>query len=1091
MDYQELISAAKKSPGENEMTVKIIVAKDESTGVLMAYRTSQKGHGDTWLIKRLIQDIENLGRTSIILKTDGEPAMATLQRALQAARPHQTVPENPPAYNPQSNGACEKAVQDVAGQIRKLKLALEARLKIEIAEDSNIMQWMIPHAAYLLSKYSIGHDGMTPHERLTGRKWVRPLVEFGEVVLAKLTANKIGYGKRKQQRRKLAPRSVRGIFVGQIGRTGEHLVIKQNGDAVRCRTIRRVPIEDRWDADLALAVLGVPRLPAPSQSDPETVSTSLADDESRSRARAPRSDLGERREAAGASTGAGILQPEARQPRDVDIRRLRITDAILDKYGFTDACAGCQHKREDRAGHRPHTQACRERIYSEMQSDDRDRDRLAAEDVKMKIKQDMTTAAAMPRTEDAATANDTVVNEPIFESVLDPGKLEVIPEGEDENGDLDADAMPELKLTYESDDEMEIDAEGNPDTDMSGIPELTEDVVVDEDVASPDRLDPDGKGDADGTASRKRATPNDPGGGLTGDPGGQGKRKRVGRVNVNDAEESSTASVIHRWMKDMGVQDDQMKQKLTDKWMSCINTMAELKQRKDVRDIIKGLEDKHDISLPKNRRQRRSLAMSGKHHVCEAYSPPRMTVAAARNGLKAGWSFDLTQVDEDDGEPWDLSKPCKQAKALKKVKEDEPMMVAVSPMCGPFSALQSVFNYPKMKDKDVETKLLDAMEHVRFSLLLCLEQYRNGRLFLFEHPAGAASWSMKAMQEMKLLDGVRTVKFDFCMLGMKTRDEQGEETAAQKKTQIMTNSDALATLLLEAQCRHEHTHTHLLGGRASACQEYPDKFCDLVCQAIKREINTVKWRERMNKCFDITRTFGKLLSVQQRIDELPIPPEEDHLNELYRDAIFVDDMSGTELNKEDAVEARRKELEFFKKLGVYTKVKKEEGMKIISTKWLDVNKGDDKNKNYRARLVGREIAFDKRDDLFAATPPLESLRTILSICSSNQNSSNAKDNFVIMSNDVKRAYFYAPATRPIYIRIPDEDKEVGDEGQSRQAQPVVIRHQRRSQELGRKVHGGLGASWIRQRSSIAVQLLPPAEADQPNGARRRFHVDWN
>ena len=102
----------------------------------------------------------------------------------------------------------------------------------------------------------------------------------------------------------------------------------------------------------------------------------------------------------------------------------------------------------------------------------------------------------------------------------------------------------------------------------------------------------------------------------------------------------------------------------------------------------------------------------------------------------------------------------------------------------------------------------------------------------------------------------------------------------------------------------------------------------------------------MSDTFDITRTFSKLLSVQQRIDELPIPPEEDQLNDLYRDAIFVDDMSGTELNKEDAIDARRKELEFFKKLGVYTKVRREEGMKIISTKWLDVNKGDDQNKNY-------------------------------------------------------------------------------------------------------------------------------------------------
>ena len=32
-----------------------------------------------------------------------------------------------------------------------------------------------------------------------------------------------------------------------------------------------------------------------------------------------------------------------------------------------------------------------------------------------------------------------------------------------------------------------------------------------------------------------------------------------------------------------------------------------------------------------------------------------------------------------------------------------------------------------------------------------------------------------------------------------------------------------------------------------------------------------------------------------------------------------------------------------------------------------------------------------------------------------------------MSNDVSRAYFYAPTTRAIYIEIPQEDWEPGDE----------------------------------------------------------------
>ena len=95
-------------------------------------------------------------------------------------------------------------------------------------------------------------------------------------------------------------------------------------------------------------------------------------------------------------------------------------------------------------------------------------------------------------------------------------------------------------------------------------------------------------------------------------------------------------------------------------------------------------------------------------------------------------------------------------------------------------------------------------------------------------------------------------------------------------------------------------------------------------------------------------------------------------------------------------------------------------MRPITTRWLDINKGDNKNPNYRSRLVGGELNVYKRDDLFAGTPPLESLRYLASRCASRKG-------HVMMAIDVKRAYFYAPATRPIYIVIPKEDYEEGDE----------------------------------------------------------------
>ena len=70
-------------------------------------------------------------------------------------------------------------------------------------------------------------------------------------------------------------------------------------------------------------------------------------------------------------------------------------------------------------------------------------------------------------------------------------------------------------------------------------------------------------------------------------------------------------------------------------------------------------------------------------------------------------------------------------------------------------------------------------------------------------------------------------------------------------------------------------------------------------------------------------------------------------------------------------------------------VKKDEARRVtgrepISTKWVDTNKGDDKIPNTRARWVGQEFKTDSRLDLFAGTPPLEAIKSVLSRCASNQ-----------------------------------------------------------------------------------------------------------
>ena len=63
-----------------------------------------------------------------------------------------------------------------------------------------------------LPRYSVGHDGLTPWRRLTGRTCTGAVAEFGEGVLGKLALEKSLTNKTvKRGKNKLARRSIEGI----------------------------------------------------------------------------------------------------------------------------------------------------------------------------------------------------------------------------------------------------------------------------------------------------------------------------------------------------------------------------------------------------------------------------------------------------------------------------------------------------------------------------------------------------------------------------------------------------------------------------------------------------------------------------------------------------------------------------------------------------------------------------------------------------------------------------------------------------------------------------------------------------------------
>ena len=85
-----------------------------------------------------------------------------------------------------------------------------------------------------------------------------------------------------------------------------------------------------------------------------------------------------------------------------------------------------------------------------------------------------------------------------------------------------------------------------------------------------------------------------------------------------------------------------------------------------------------------------------------------------------------------------------------------------------------------------------------------------------------------------------------------------------------------------------------------------------------------------------------------------------------------DDISSAKLDPDMVIAARRLEMEYAEMKPVWRKIArklaKAKGWKIVKSMWLDINKGDEANPNYRSRYVGKEFNDREIDGLFAATP---------------------------------------------------------------------------------------------------------------------------
>ena len=80
-----------------------------------------------------------------------------------------------------------------------------------------------------------------------------------------------------------------------------------------------------------------------------------------------------------------------------------------------------------------------------------------------------------------------------------------------------------------------------------------------------------------------------------------------------------------------------------------------------------------------------------------------------------------------------------------------------------------------------------------------------------------------------------------------------------------------------------------------------------------------------------------------------------------KEGYYWDEVMGKQLDAEGVKKAREEEMGHVRNLEVYTKVPIQQcwdrtGKGPVRVRWLDINKGDEVNREYRSRLVGQEFA---------------------------------------------------------------------------------------------------------------------------------------
>ena len=965
--------------------IKCLLIKCLETKNIFAYVVPAKGvDEDGHVVNLIVRAVQWIGHTRFIFKADNERAMkAIIDASYKALRlnPHEGLEgvskEDSAKYDSRSNGATEAGIRSVRGLFRTLKLDLEGRIGKIIPLDHAVIPWMMEHAALLLSALMRKSDGLTPWQTVRGRPFGMPLMIFGESVLWKQPDKGPGHNTAGNS----GPRMLDGgIFIG-FSRTSNTYMIATDNGVEEARGVQRKPVQNRWD-EARISGLKATPWEMRTKHDTEVV----------------------------------FAEPTQKEPEPVEHevvpRQMRITKHDCQTYGFTEGCAQCdwimrygQHKSGLN-----HTEVCRKRIMEAMTATPHGKSRIERHE-------ERTGRYLAESIERAQVAHDgAAAQQPIQDAASQPAI------------NIEAGDAP-------MDDDDQPNDHGQPDDDQSGM-DIGNVNTTQRDSAPSNHLSGSTEGwlprADDGSHAETQVSRPEQGSlgvhATMSDGRGRAQASRRGapisRRTVTSAR-PATAANIEAYCRGL---KDRIKPATAIDEPVFVGHVGFLGNNEDPICNVMMNELGSGKSFMREKRQ------ACQRVITEVYSPPRVSKMAARSSdklLLPGFAFDITTVDPDDGLPWDFDQESKRSKARKLIASQKPLFIVGSPMCKAFSTWQALNRAKHGHDKTrIRREMTKALVHVNFVVELYRDQIARGCYFLHEHPLHATSWQHDPVKELLARDDVQLGEADQCQYGAEAVHGKDIGKPLKKPTGFMSNAPELVKALSKrcsgrnGQCSRAKggTHTPTSGRTARDSERYSDELCRAILHGMRQQMRSDGILQ--------PGCYGLQAREEEQQEKLVMKGPEQGYTGKHRD-----DLTGQILKDEGVDAARAKELAYFHAKNVWKVVPKSNayqatGRGPISVRWVDVNKGDDQSPNYRSRLVARQLkAHDHSgQSFFAPAPPIEALRTVLSLSQTRIGSwnpdwdPNSPKRVQISTIDVSRAYFNAKVEddTPCFVQLPSE-----------------------------------------------------------------------